>query len=121
MTTEGFQNLDGVKVVEKNENSVTLEFTVPAANPYYDGHFPGFPILPAVAQIELVLRFAAEHFGTGIDVSEIKRIKFSSLIQPDKPHLLRLEKTGKTLSFKMYSHGGETVYSSGSIHIREIS
>ena len=122
-TTAGFGSLDGVKVIEKTENSVTLEFLVPAASPYYNGHFPEAPILPAVAQIELALRFAAEHLETGIDVVEIKRIKFSNRVLPNKTHLLRLEKNKGNLSFKVFStdmgHGlGETVYSSGTLVMR---
>ena len=122
-TTAGFGSLGGVKLIEKTENSVTLEFSVPSASPYFDGHFPDFPILPAVAQVEMFLRLAAEHLGTGIDVSEIKRIKFSSRIRSDTPHFLRLEKNGKSLSFKVFSRGiepdmEETVYSSGTFVMR---
>ena len=118
--TAGFKSLDGVKVTEKSENSVTLEFRVPASSPYYNGHFPEAPILPAVAQIELALRFAAEHLKTGIDVREIKRIKFSDRVLPNKPHLLRLEINDNNLSFRMFSSGtdadsGERVYSSGTL------
>ena len=115
--TAGFGSLDGVKVIEKTGNSVTLEFTVPAASPYFDGHFPDFPILPAVAQAEMVLRFAAEYLCTGIDIREIRRIKFSNFIQPDKIHFLKIEKNEKNLSFKIYAPKGGTVYSSGTIII----
>jgi 3-hydroxymyristoyl/3-hydroxydecanoyl-(acyl carrier protein) dehydratase len=117
-TTAGFGSLAGVRVIEKTENSVTLEFIVPAESPYYDGHFPGFPILPAVAQVEFILRFADEYLETGIDVQEIRRIKFSSRVMPDKPHLLRLEKGGGNLSFKVFSAEEETVYSSGTLVTR---
>ena len=116
--TAGFKSLDGVKIIEKTENSVTLEFRVPASSPYYNGHFPEAPILPAVAQIELALRFAAEHLGTGIDVREIKRIKFSDRVLPNRPHFLRLERNDSNLSFRLFSPGvdsGETIYSSGTL------
>ena len=119
MPTAGFACLDGVKVIEKADNSVTLEFSVPGASPYFDGHFPGFPILPAVAQVELVIRFASEHLGTGIDVSEIRRIKLTKPVWPNIPLLLSIERGKKTLSFRICSPGGETVYSSGTMLIRE--
>ena len=115
--TAGFGALDGVRVTEKTAGSVTLEFSVPPSNPYFDGHFPGFSILPAVAQLELVLRFAALHLGTGIDVSEMRRVKFTKFILPRTPLALRLEKGEKTISFKMFSPKNspeaETVYSTG--------
>ena len=116
-TTAGFRSLDGVKVMEKTANSVTLEFSIPSSSPYFNGHFPEFPILPAVAQVELVIRLASEYLGTGIDISEIRRIKFSNFFKPDNPHLLRIDKKEdkgeRTLSFKVFSPASDTVFSSG--------
>jgi len=118
-TTEGFSRLNGQKVIEKDENSVTLEFSIPDTSPYFDGHFPGFPLLPAVAQIEMVLRFASLYLGTGIDVSEIPRIKCTNIIRPFTPLLLKIEKKNKNISFKTTSPDGITVYSLGTLEIRE--
>ena len=109
----------GEKVIEKNDNSVTIEFSVPDTIPYFDGHFPEFPILPAIAQIELVIRFASHFFGIGIDISEIQRIKFSNLIRPFTPLALKLEKDEETISFKMFSLNGQTSYSTGTLKIRK--
>ena len=114
-----FEILDNVRVTGKNENSVTVEFSVPGTNPYFDGHFPGFPILPAIAQTELIIRFASHFLGTGIDVSEISRIKFSSMIRPCTPLVARIDKVDKLISFKIYSPDNETVYSKGILKMRE--
>jgi len=103
------------KVIEKTDNSVSLEFSVPNTSPYFDGHFPGFPILPAVAQMELITCFASRYFGTGAGLSEIRRIKFTKLIRPFAPLLLNLAKKDNTVSFKMSSPDIETVYSSGTV------
>jgi len=113
------RQLDGEKIIEQGTNSVIVEFSVPGTNPYFDGHFPGFPILPAIAQIELVIRYASRFFETGIDISEIPRIKFTNLIRPSAPLALKLERKDKTISFKMYSPGDESVYSAGTLKIRE--
>jgi len=117
-TLPGYKSLEGVKLVKREEDSVTLEFSVPASSPYYDGHFPDLPILPALAQVEMSVRFAAEHLGTGIDVQEIKRIKFSNLVIPGEPYHIKLTKNDKTLSFKVYSPGSEALYSSGTMMLR---
>ena len=119
--TAGLAGIEGERVIAKEDNSVTLEFSVSGASPYFDGHFPGFPILPAVAQMELIVRYAARHLGTCpsvIDVSEIRRVKFSNLIRPSIPLVLKLEKKEKTVSFNLSSPDGETAYSSGSFEIR---
>ena len=118
MTTSGFGSLEGVKLIEKSLNSVTIEFKVPGTSPYYDGHFPEFPILPAVAQMELVVRFASEYLDTGIDIPEIKRIKFSNFIRPNKLHYLKLNRDEKNLSFKVTSRDEKIVYSSGTIALK---
>ncbi len=114
----GNEKYDFERITEKTENSVTLEFSVPKTSPYFDGHFPGFSILPAVAQIELVVRFSAEYFGTAVTLAEIKRVKFTNIIQPSAPLVLRLEKSDKSISFKIFSkdaQNGGKVYSAGTI------
>jgi 3-hydroxymyristoyl/3-hydroxydecanoyl-(acyl carrier protein) dehydratase len=103
------------RIIEKTENSITLEFTVPRTSLYFDGHFPAFSILPAVGQIEIITRFADTFFGTGISLSEIKRVKFTSIIQPAVPLVLRMEQNIKNISFKMSSPDGLTVYSFGTL------
>jgi uncharacterized membrane protein len=110
----GFDKIDQEKLIEKTENSARVEFTLPDTNPYFDGHFPEFPILPAVGQMDLIIRFAAKYLGTGIELSQIRRIKFSSFIRPFTPLLLNIEKKEETVSFKITSPNGETVYSLGS-------
>lgn len=109
----GFAGLEAVKLIERTENSAALEFIIPGMSPYFDGHFPGFPILPAVAQAEIILRLAAEHLGTNIGISEIKRIKFIKNIRPDILHLLWLEKNGRNLFFRISSCDNKIIFSSG--------
>ena len=101
------------KIINQTEKSVTLEFSVPDTSPYFNGHFPDFLVLPAVAQMDIILRFASRYLGTSIALSEIRRIKFSGLIRPFAPLLLNLEKKGQTVSYKLSSRDGKIVYSSG--------
>jgi 3-hydroxymyristoyl/3-hydroxydecanoyl-(acyl carrier protein) dehydratase len=112
---QGFASLEGVEVVEQKENSVEIGFSIPETSPYFDGHFTGFSLLPAVAQAELVIRFASEYLGTGIDAAEMKRVKFTKFIRPNTPLLMRLEKNEKSVGFKIFAPGEESVYSSGTI------
>ena len=109
----GFASLGEETVIEKTENSVSLQFSVPDSCLYFDGHFPGFPIFPAVAQMEFVTRFASRYLGTGIAVSQIKRLKFVNLIQPNTQLLLKIEKNKDNISFNLTSPNGATVYSLG--------
>ena len=109
------ESLNDAKILEKTENTLVIEFSVPKTSPYFDGHFPGFSLLPAVAQVELIIRYASEYLATGMDILEMKRIKFTKFIRPDKPIMLSLEKKDKTVIFKMLSPGDAQVYSSGTL------
>ena len=115
----GFSSIRGVKVVERSENVLVIEFSLPPDSPYFDGHFPGFSLLPAVAQMELLIRSASEYFGTGIDIPVMRRIKFTKFIRPDAPMLLHLKKSGKNISFMMLSRDDKSVCSIGTFTVRE--
>jgi 3-hydroxymyristoyl/3-hydroxydecanoyl-(acyl carrier protein) dehydratase len=112
---KGFGNLKEDEIIEKNENSVSILFTIPKESLYFDGHFPDYPILPAVAQIDIVVNFAAIHFGTGMAVSQIKRTKFTKIISPSLSLLLKIEKKDSSLDFKLTTPDKSEIYSSGMI------
>ena len=112
-----FSKYNKVKLIEKKEKSITLELSIPDTSPYYDGHFPGFPVLPAVAQVDLVVRFASEHFGMSITVSKINRIKFLNIIRPGNPLIIFMEIDKENMNFKISSPESEIVYSSGAMTI----
>jgi 3-hydroxymyristoyl/3-hydroxydecanoyl-(acyl carrier protein) dehydratase len=112
--------LRGVVLRRELENSgdaVVVELFFPPDCGYFEGHFPGCPLLPGVAQFEIVLRTAARYFGTSLYVSKFKRIKFSALIRPGTVVLLELRHSSEQgiLSFKMADPGGGIIYSIGSL------
>ena len=107
-------------VVSKEENAVVLEFIIPASSDFFDGHFPQYKLLPAVAQFEIITRFSRKYFGTQRYVPNIKRIKFSAPIKPDtKIHLeLTYKKEKGSVTFNMADANVEgKVYSSGSFAV----
>jgi len=112
---KGFADIKADKVLEKNENSVSLIFTVPKTSLYFDGHFPDHPILPAVAQIDIVINFSSIYLGTGIAISHIKRTKFTKIITPSLPLMLKIEKKDAALNFKITSPNSNEIFSSGAI------
>ncbi len=50
MRLEYFQMVD--RVMELGGESITVACTVPEASPVFEGHFPGYPILPGVLMVE---------------------------------------------------------------------
>lgn len=105
-----------VKVWEQTDTSVVLELAFPPEIDYFDGHFPEFKLLPAVAQLELVVRFADQYFVPGLTISGAKRIKFSAMIRPDSRIFLNLthDPEKKTLHFT-FTGSDERIYSSGTL------
>ena len=116
-------NLHDIKdeqIISKEEGKVVLEFVIPASSDFFDGHFPEYKLLPAVAQFEVVTRFSRKYFGTQRWVPSIKRIKFSAPIRPDtKIHLELTYKTEKqSVTFNLSDANVEgKVYSSGTFNV----
>lgn len=50
--------------------------------PFFEGHFPGHPVLPAVAQLKLVLQICRRELGLGRSPRGIPRTKFAAPIEP---------------------------------------
>ena len=107
-------------IVSKEENSIILEFTIPGTSDFFDGHFPEYKLLPAVAQFEIITRFSRKYFGTQRYVPNIKRIKFSAPIRPESEiHLeLTYKKDKNLISFTMTdAEIKEKTYSSGNFSV----
>ena len=54
-------------------------------SPWFNGHFPGMPILPGVAQLAMVgdlLKWHAKESGGDIVISSLSRVRFRQLIRP---------------------------------------
>ena len=112
-----FHSIENEKVVSREEDNVCLEFLIPSTSDFFDGHFPQYKLLPAVAQFEVITRFSRKYLGTQRYVPNIKRVKFSAPIRPDTRIILELVKSAakETVTFKMADADAEgKVYSSGS-------
>lgn len=113
-------SIENEKIVSRTDDSVRLEFFVPAECDFFDGHFPEAKLLPAVGQFEIISRFAKKYFNVSRSVSSIKRMKFSSPILPDTHVVLdiQLKKENKTVVFSMSSKDEiEKSFCSGSFTI----
>jgi 3-hydroxymyristoyl/3-hydroxydecanoyl-(acyl carrier protein) dehydratase len=77
---------------------------------WFEGHFPGQPILPGVAQLHIAALLAERTWGLAFDGQEMSRIKFKRVMQPDEHISLMLVKDGLRLNFQ-YSREGEVVAS----------
>jgi len=58
--------------------------TVPGNSPWFSGHFPGNPILPAIAQISIVLDMIGQAIKAPVTLKAFSRVKFRRIILPDE-------------------------------------
>ena len=88
MRLEYFQLVDRVTALDLEARTIAAECIVPAASPVFEGHFPGYPILPGVLMIETMaqtggwlvlslLRFARMPF-----LAQVKEAKMRAFVSP---------------------------------------
>jgi 3-hydroxymyristoyl/3-hydroxydecanoyl-(acyl carrier protein) dehydratase len=61
----------------------------------FDGHFPGYAILPGVAQLYFLRHFAVQAFGEFPGAGTWRRIKFQKIGRPGERLILEVERRGE--------------------------
>ncbi len=107
------------EIIEKTECSVVLKVFIDVKSDYFDGHFDQFKLLPAVAQIDLLVHYANKYFGLPLSTPSIKRFKFSDKILPETTVLFKIDFDSQKnrVSFEISDSSNEQIYSSGSYFI----
>lgn len=105
-----------IKEINKTENTVNLILTFKKEAEYFNGHFPGMPILPGVAQIHYAITYAARYFEIEPKINKMTKLRFTNIIQPDVQLTLTLEKQDNKITFKYANE--KKGYSSGIIHLK---
>ena len=70
----------------------TLQLAFPHNSPYFDGHFPGYPILAGVTQLEWIIRLGRELLALPPAFRRMEAIKFQQPIPPEQLVRLTLER-----------------------------
>lgn len=86
-----------------------LHWVVPESLEYLKGHFPGMPIVPGVAFLDLTLEAIKEHEGeSNLEISNITSAKFLKPLSPGETIILSLEKVSDSWHAR-WSTPSETV------------
>lgn len=98
------------------EQSIAISLFIPKNLIYFQGHFPGQPILPGVAQVNFAIDYAAQYLGlVKTWVVGLSPIKFLKVIHPENHLILTLQLTDTALNF-CYTQADQ-IYSSGKIKL----
>ena len=86
------QGLSPELIAERRGDAhVELDLRVPADLAVFPGHFPGFPVVPGVLQLDWVLRAARDRLGLGAAPARVEMLKFKALLRPDQCFTLRID------------------------------
>ncbi len=61
---------------------MSTSVTTDAKSPWFSGHFPGDPILPGIAQLEIVADLIAGAMQDGLRITSLSRVKFRKIVRP---------------------------------------
>jgi 3-hydroxyacyl-[acyl-carrier-protein] dehydratase len=88
MRLEYFQLIDRIVDLSLAERKIRTEATVPTTSTIFEGHFPGFPLMPGVLLIEAMaqtsgwLVVAANRFQRMAFLAAVKDAKFRMFVTP---------------------------------------
>jgi 3-hydroxyacyl-[acyl-carrier-protein] dehydratase len=90
MNLEYFQMVDRVTTLDPEARLVRADCTVPDQSPIFEGHFPGYPLLPGVLMIETMaqtggwLVLATLRFARMAFLAQVKEAKFRGTVAPGR-------------------------------------
>jgi 3-hydroxyacyl-[acyl-carrier-protein] dehydratase len=100
-----------------DNETIRAEIQVPAASPWFDGHFPGEPLVPGVAQLAMVVDLLGEALGYPVTVAQVSRVRFKQAIRPAETITVRITPKASPLAFGFNLESGAEPVCSGNIRI----
>ncbi len=97
MRLEYFQMVDRIAELNLGAGTIVAECTLPDASPVFEGHFPGYPIMPGVLMIETIaqtggwLVMARLGFRQMAFLAKVSEAKMRSFLTPGQA--IRVEAT----------------------------
>jgi 3-hydroxyacyl-[acyl-carrier-protein] dehydratase len=117
MKLEYFQLIDRIVDLNVSDRTITVEAQVPQQNTIFEGHFPGFPIMPGVLLIEAMaqtsgwLLIAMMKFERMPFLGAVKEAKMRGFVSPGELLTINAgvvhEGSGFAITSAKVSVGGE--------------
>jgi 3-hydroxymyristoyl/3-hydroxydecanoyl-(acyl carrier protein) dehydratase len=72
-----------IDIESSEDREIRANIQVPAESPWFDGHFPGEPVLPGLAQISMVFDIIQQASEGQWSVSSVSRVRFKRIVRPE--------------------------------------
>ncbi len=88
MRLEYFQLIDRIAEINLTDRKISAEAIVPATSTIFEGHFPGYPLMPGVLLIESMaqtsgwLVVAVNRFERMPFLAQVRDAKFRTFVEP---------------------------------------
>jgi hypothetical protein len=99
------------------DGGVELDLFIPADLVQLRGHFPDFPVLPGVAQIDWAVRYSAQYLDAPIDVGKAFQIKFRRITTAPSSITLKLIRNLDRRQVEFEYRQDESILSSGALKL----
>jgi 3-hydroxymyristoyl/3-hydroxydecanoyl-(acyl carrier protein) dehydratase len=106
---------DIIAIHRPAEGRVVLTLSLPAGSAVFEGHFPGHPVLPGVAQLDWAIRLADQYLGLGLRVACDFQVKFRRVIPPESPVTLSLHFDAARRRLGLEYRVGDEIASTGRV------
>ena len=92
MNPSAFQPLD----IERNASHLAATYHIPTDSKFFDGHFPGRPILPAVGLLTILDHLVASSLEENEfwHINRLRRVKFSALVESEGTLVVKVQPRG---------------------------
>jgi 3-hydroxyacyl-[acyl-carrier-protein] dehydratase len=110
-----------VKVDRLSSHEIIMYTKVLPDSPWFSGHFPGDPILPGIAQLEMALDGIKRLSQKNLKISGGRKVRFKQFIRPnDKIKIQVALREGGVLSYSFRIMVDEEVACNGILTVEEL-
>ena len=76
-------NFYRINSMDKSEDQVHYSIQIDKSHSIFKGHFPGNPVTPGVAQLEIIKELTADVIGQNCRLKELANCKFLKVMNPE--------------------------------------
>src|SRR2546423_3950487 len=116
MRIEYFQLIDRIVDLDLADQPIRTEARVPTASTIFEGHFPGYPLMPGVLLIEAMAQTSGWLI---IGLTRFSRMPFFAAVKEAKLRAFVTPGQQLALAAKLLHHGSGFAVARSEIHIGE--